>query len=142
MTEFETVKSGGTILRGCKMCMTKAVGAHGNIFGGELLSIIDEVSAVFASEICDSPMMVTKHIETTFERPAKVNMIIKAYCGIMSMGNTSLTLKVDLMKYNVHTEAETPICHSKITFVKVDEEGSPIPISDRIKHKFGFLKND
>jgi len=140
MTELESVKNGELILRGCKMCMTKDIGAHQNMFGGNLLSIIDEVAAVFASEICDSPLMVTRSLEVTFEKPVKVDKILKAYCGIVSMGNTSLTLKVQLKKYNVHTEEEIVVCNAKTTFVKVDDEGSPIPISDRIKQKFGFLK--
>jgi acyl-CoA thioesterase YciA len=139
-SELERVKDGELILRGCKICMTRDIGAHQNMFGGNLLSMIDEVAAVFASEICDSPLMVTKSLEVIFEKPVKVDKIIKAYCGIVSMGNTSLTLKVDLKKYNVHTEEEIVVCSAKTTFVKVDEEGMPIPISDRIKQKFGFLK--
>ena len=50
------------------VCMTKDVGFHGNLFGGLMLSWLDEAGATLAAEICESPRMVTKKItEVIFE---------------------------------------------------------------------------
>ncbi len=141
--QIEELKNKQLIYLASRICMTKDVGIAGNFFGGYLLSIVDESGLIFASEICDSPSMVTRCIEKVeFEKPVKVGQIIKIYGGIDKIGNTSITLNIEMRKHNIHTEAELTVLKTKITFVKVDDEGSPIPISDRIKKKFGFLEKE
>ena len=121
--------------------MGKDMGLANTLFGGIILSILDEQAAIFASEICDSPKMVTRCIEKVeFEKPVRVGQIIKVYGGIENIGNTSITLNMEIRNHNIHTEAELIVLKTKITFVKIDDDGSPIPISDRIKEKFGFKK--
>lgn len=140
MGQLEDLINKKMIFLGSKMCMTKDVGVSGNLFGGNMLSYLDEYSSIFACEICDS-LVVTRCIEKVeFDRPVKVGQIIKIYGGLEKIGNTSLTLNIEIRKHNVHTEAEQIVLKTKITFVKVDDEGCPIPISDRIKAKFGFLE--
>ena len=39
------------------------LGFHGNLFGGKLLAWMDAAAAGFASEVCDTPRMVTKSID-------------------------------------------------------------------------------
>jgi acyl-CoA thioesterase YciA len=141
MGQLEDLINKKMIFLGSRICMTKDIGIHNNMFGGELLGTLDAHSAIFAAEICDSPLVVTRCIEKVeFDRPVKVGQIIKIYGGIDKIGNTSITLNIEIRKHNVHTEAEQIVLKTKITFVKVDDEGSPIPISDRIKAKFGFLE--
>jgi hypothetical protein len=53
-----------------------------NAFGGILLSHVDEIAAFFASEICDTPFMVTRSLAADFLKPMKVGNVIKTYCGI------------------------------------------------------------
>jgi len=43
--------------------MTKDLGIHGNLFGGILLSWLDEAGAALATEFCHSPNVVTLKIE-------------------------------------------------------------------------------
>ena len=50
--------------------MTKDVGFHGNLFGGLMLSWLDEAAAALAAELCESPRMVTVKIsEVIFQMP-------------------------------------------------------------------------
>jgi len=131
------LNEGKLIYRNSKLCMTKDLGLHGNMFGGKMISLLDEVTSIFACEICDTPCMITKKIEEViFERPVKVGQIIKVYCGIEKIGNTSITIKVEARGYNVYTEVEKLVCSTRMIFVRIDEEGNAIPISERIKTKF------
>jgi acyl-CoA thioesterase YciA len=117
--------------------MTKDLGLHGNMFGGKMMALLDEVTSIFACEICDTPRMITRKIEeVVFERPVKVGQIIKIYCGIVSIGNTSITLNVEARAYNVYNEVEKLVCSTRMIFVRIDEDGNPIPISERIRTKF------
>ena len=131
------LNEGKLVYRTAKLCMTKDLGLHGNMFGGKMISILDEVTSIFACEICDTPCMITKKIEEViFERPVKQGHIIKVYCGIEKIGNTSITINVEARGYNVYTEVEKLVCSTRMIFVRIDEDGNTIPISDRIRAKF------
>ena len=120
-----------------KVCMTKDIGVHGNLFGGIMLSWIDEAAVAMSNRICKSPNMVTRKMtEILFERPVKVGYSINIYGKPVSMGNTSLALDIEARRYNVYTEQEEVVCTTTIVFVRIDEEGNKIPIAGEVKRKF------
>jgi len=113
------------------------LGFHANLFGGKLLSWLDAAGAAMAMEVADTPRMVTIKIdECIFKKPAKEGQLIKIYGGIDSMGNTSLTLYLEARAHNVYSGSQNVILSTKIKFVRIDENGDPIPIADRVKNKF------
>jgi acyl-CoA thioesterase YciA len=132
----EILREGGMVMRSTWICMTKDLGVHHNAFGGILLSHVDEIAAAFAAEICDTPFMVTRTMNADFLVAMKMGNVIKTYCGIESIGNTSLTINVEMRKYNVRSEAEVVCLRVVTTFVRIDEDGSAIPIGDSIKRKY------
>ena len=120
-----------------KICMALDLGVHGNLFGGNMMSFLDEAAAAYACQICDSAKMVTKKIEeVVFESPVRVGNLIKIYASVHKFGNTSITINLEARKHNVHTGKQDLVCSNKMVFVKLDEEGSPIPISDRVKTRY------
>jgi len=133
---IQVLQDGGMVMRSTWVCMTKDLGVHNNAFGGILLAHIDEICAFFAAEICDTPMMVTRSLNSEFLMPMKVGNVIKTYCGIESIGNTSISIIVEMRKYNVRNDAEAVCLRAKATFVRIDEEGSAIPIESSIKRKY------
>lgn len=107
------------------ICKTSDIGLHNNMFGGELMSIIDLASAAYAAQICDSPRLVTLKIdELIFKTPARVGNIIKTYANVKEFGNTSITLYIELRKHNVYTGKQEIVIHTNIKFVHIDEERS------------------
>ncbi len=119
-----------------KICMTKDIGIHGNIFGGILMSWIDEAAAAFATEYCCTPNMVTLRVgELLFKKPLKVGNHIRVYGEVAGLGNTSITLNIEARKYNVYSGEETVVCTTSITFVRIDEDGNPTPIGESVKKK-------
>ena len=119
------------------LCKTSDIGVHSNVFGGRLISIIDESSAAYAAQICDTPRMVTLKIsELLFEKPIKVNNIIKVYAKVLEFGNTSITLYVEVRKHNVYTGHQEIAMKTELKFVRIDDEGRPIPIPNYIKERY------
>ncbi len=120
-----------------KICMASEIGIHGNLFGGTLMSIIDETAAAYACQICDTPRMITKKIEEViFERPVKVGNLIKIYGQVGKIGNTSIVINIEARKHNVYTGDQQLVCSTKMVFVRIDDEGTPVPISDRAKSRY------
>lgn len=117
------------------------LGFHGNLFGGKLMSWIDAAAASYAMEYCHNRRMVTVRIdECIFKRPAKEGSLLKIYGRIEKIGTTSCELYMEARSFNVYTHTEEVILETGIVFVRVDEEGNPIPISDKVKQGFNETK--
>jgi len=113
------------------------LGFHGNLFGGKLLSWVDAAVAAYAMEVCHSKNMVTIAIDKCiFKKSAKEGSLLKIYSRINDLGNTSATFDVEVRSYNVFKEEEAIILTTSMTFVRIDDEGGPIPISEQVKRKF------
>jgi len=55
---------------------------------------------------------------------------------VKEFGNTSVTLYTEARKHNVYTGEQEVVLHTNIKFVRIDEEGNPIPISERVKKRY------
>jgi len=112
------------------------LGFHGNLFGGQLLKWIDAAAAGYAMQLCDTPRMVTVSIDKCFfERPAKEGQLLKIYGNPAEIGTTSVTIYIEARAHNVYTGDQKVILRTNIKFVRIDEEGNPIPVSERAKNR-------
>ena len=108
------------------------LGFHGNLFGGKLLAWIDAAAAGYSMQLCDSPRMVTVSIDKCyFEKPAKEGQLLKIYGSPAKLGNTSITLYMEARAHNVYTGNQAVVLKTNIRFVRIDEEGNPIPIGEK-----------
>jgi len=112
-------------------------GVHGNIFGGTLMSLIDDSAASYAAQICDTPRMVTIKIdELLFKSPVKVGSLLKIYGRVEKFGTTSIKLYIEVRKHNVHTGKQDAVTQTFITFVRIDGDGKSIPIHEHVKGRY------
>jgi len=119
------------------ICKKGDIGVHDNMFGGLLLGLIDDAAASYASQICDTQRIVTLKIdELIFKRPVKIGSILKVYGEVVSFGNTSVTLYIEVRKHNVYTGEQDIVTQTKIVFVRIDEDGRPIPIHQHVKERY------
>lgn len=117
-----------------RIVMTKDIGIHGNLFGGTLMSWIDESAAAFATEYCYTPNMVTVRVgELTFKKPLKAGQHLRIYGEVSTLGTTSITLHIEARKYSVYSGDESIVCITSITFVRIDDDGTPTPIGESIR---------
>ena len=112
------------------------LGFHGNLFGGKLLAWVDAAAASYAAQVCDTPRMVTVAIDKcVFERPAKEGHLLKIYGITHEIGNTSITLHVEARSHSVYSGKQNIILSTYIKFVRIDEQGDPVPVSERAKNR-------
>lgn len=119
------------------ICKKGDIGVHDNMFGGTILSLIDDAAASYASQICDTQKIVTLKIdELIFKKAVKVGSILKIYGEVVSFGNTSVTIVIDVRKHNVYTGMQETVTHTKIVFVRIDDDGKPRPIHQHVKDRY------
>ena len=98
---------------------------------------LDAAGAAYAMEVCDTPLMVTVMIDKCiFKKPAKEGQLIKIYGDVVHVGNTSITFYLEARAHNVYSGQQTVILQTNIRFVRIDENGDPVPISEKVKTKY------
>jgi acyl-CoA thioesterase YciA len=119
------------------ICKKGDIGVHDNMFGGTIMSLIDDAAASYTAQICDTQRVVTLKIdELVFKKPVKIGSILKLYGEVVAFGNTSVTIYIEIRKHNVYTGAQETVTHTKIIFVRIDDEGKPLPIHQYVKDRY------
>ena len=96
---------------------------NGTLFGGKLLSWIDEEAVIYAIIQLDNDRVVTKYMsEINFVSSAKQGEILELGIVATHFGRTSITLRCEVR--NKMTR-ETIISIEKIVFVNLDADGRP-----------------
>jgi len=122
---------------GGHIALEQYLGVHGNVFGGDVLRFIDETAALFACFIIEDKMVVTKKFgDTIFHNKVKLGDLVKFYGKVTKIGNTSVCLKIMVMKTNPRNGKEKDVCSTDVIFVRIDEDGDPMAIAERLKNKY------
>ena len=119
------------------LCKMQNVGFHGNLFGGTMLSWLDEAGGSFAAEVCETPRVVTvKLTEVEFKKPVRPGQIIKIYGKVLKIGNCSIIIKLEARRHSPYNGSQKVVCSTEMTFVRIDGDGDPVPIHENIKAKY------
>lgn len=111
------------------ICKGQNIGVHGNLFGGVMLSWLDEAAGAFTAQVCGSPRLVTKSIsQVVFQRPVRPGQIIKVYGDVLRIGTCSITVKLEARRHSVVNGSQKLVCDVEMTFVRIDGDGEPVPI--------------
>jgi acyl-CoA thioesterase YciA len=120
-----------------KICKTSDIGINNNLFGGTMLSWLDEAGGTMASSVCCTPQMITLKIdEVLFKKPVKVNEHIRIYGQVVRVGHTSLALYLEARRFNFQSHDEETVCSTRAIFVRIDPDGEPVEIDREIREKY------
>jgi acyl-CoA thioesterase YciA len=115
------------------------LGFHGNLFGGQLLKWLDSSAVSYAMQVCDTPRMVTRKVdECVFNKAAKEGQLLKIYGEVTKIGTTSLNVYIEARSHSVYSGKQSNVLSTNIVFVRIDESGEPVPISERVKKKYNM----
>src|SRR5512137_1585338 len=97
-----------------KICKTSDIGINNNLFGGTMLSWLDEAGGTMASSVCCTPQMITLKIdEVLFKKPVKVNEHIRIYGRVEKVGHTSIGLYIEARRFDFTRHDEETVCSTK-----------------------------
>ena len=108
-----------------KLIKPEDLNGRDTLFGGRLLSWIDEECAIYCTCQMKTHNIVTKYIsEMNFVAPAYKGDVIEIGVETLEVGQTSLTLCCEVRDKDTHKKI---ITIDKLVFVSVDREGRPTP---------------
>ena len=109
--------------------MPRDLNAHGTIFGGIILSYIDQAGAIAAYQECDRNLVTVAMREVKFIAPVFVGDLVSFYTEVVKIGTTSITIRVTVDAQRAAARHEiVRVTAAEVIFVAVDEAGKPVPI--------------
>ena len=102
--------------------------ANGDIFGGWVLSQMDQAGGIAAVERAEGRVATIAVEAMTFILPVKVGDVLCVYTSVDRVGRTSMKLHVEAWARRFHTHEREKVTDAHFTFVAIDESGRPRPV--------------
>src|SRR4029079_325559 len=103
--------------------------AYGTIFGGVILSYIDQAGAIEAHRQSDKKLVTVAIREAKFIAPVFVGDLVSFYTETVKIGTTSMTVRITVDAQRASARHETVrVTTAEVIYVAIDEAGNPIPV--------------
>jgi acyl-CoA thioesterase YciA len=101
----------------------------GTIFGGVILSSLDQAGAVEAHRNTDRKLVTAAMHEVNFIEPVFVGDLVSFYTETVKMGRTSITVRVTVEARRATAPHQTVrVTQAEVVYVAIGETGRPVPI--------------
>jgi acyl-CoA thioesterase YciA len=107
------------------IAMPSDTNANGDIFGGWVLSQMDQAGGIAAAEKARGRVVTVAIDAMTFIRPVKVGDVLCVYTAVDHVGRTSLKIHIEAWARRFRTHHREKVTDATFTFVAVDEAGRP-----------------
>lgn len=108
--------------------MPRDTNAHGSIFGGYILSLIDQAAGQHARTIATHKYVTKVMREVEFIAPVYVGDVVSLYCETLRLGTTSVNIRVEVEATRDYDGDTCRVTTADVVMVAVDDDGNPIPI--------------
>jgi len=100
----------------------------GNVFGGHILALVDQVAAVAAHRHSRHRCVTVSMDKVDFKEPIHVGELVTAYARVNFAGRTSMEVGVKVVSENVLTGERRHTNSCYVTYVALDDNGQPTPV--------------
>ena len=135
MDKTDEEPKGELILR--TVAMPSDTNPNGDIFGGWILSQMDIAGGILAKEVSRGRTVTVAVESMKFIKPVKVGDVICCYGQIEKIGNTSISLHLEVWVKPILRKgggALFKVTEARFTYVAIDDEGKkrivPKPLSN------------
>jgi acyl-CoA thioesterase YciA len=109
--------------------MPRDTNAHGTIFGGVILSYIDQAGAVEACRHVNQKLVTVAIKEVVFHEPVKVGDLVSLFSNVKRFGRTSITVAVQVYAHRLGAQPQdVKVTEAELTYVAIDDNGKPVPL--------------
>ncbi len=107
--------------------MPRDTNPMGTIFGGIILSFIDQAGAVEARKHSDRKLVTVAMHEVKFIAPVFVGDLVSFYTELVRIGDTSVTVRVTVDAARGLAPHQTVrVTQAEVVYVAVNETGQPV----------------
>ncbi|GJE74115.1 MULTISPECIES: acyl-CoA thioesterase [Methylorubrum] len=110
------------------IAMPADTNANGDIFGGWVLSQMDQAGGIAGVERAQGRVVTVAVEAMTFIRPVRVGDVLCVYTRVDKVGRTSMKIHLEAWARRFRTQLREKVTEATFTFVAIDDEGRPRPI--------------
>jgi len=111
------------------LAMPTDTNAMGDIFGGWIMSQVDIAASVAAHRRAGTRAVTVAVNSFQFRKPVYVGDLISCYASIQKVGNTSITVFVEVYAERDRQQIEVvKVTEATLTFVAIDKNGKPMTL--------------
>lgn len=111
--------------------MPRDTNPDGTIFGGVLLSLIDQAAYIEALRQAHHRYVTVSFKEVEFHKPVYMGDVLTLYGETLRIGRTSLTIKVRVYAQRRHDpDEDVEVTQGEVVFVAVGQDNAPVPVLD------------
>src|SRR5881394_31774 len=103
--------------------------ANGDIFGGWVLSRMDQAGGIAGVERARGRVVTIAVDAMTFIRPVRVGDVLEVFTEVESIGRTSMKIHVEAWARRFRTSVHEKVTNATFTFVAIGDDGQPRPIA-------------
>ena len=107
------------------VAMPADTNANGDIFGGWVLSRMDQAGGVAAVDRAQGRVVTVAIEAMTFVKPVRVGDVLCVYTSVQGVGRTSMKIHVEAWARRFRTDVREKVTVGTFTFVSSDDEGRP-----------------
>jgi acyl-CoA thioesterase YciA len=109
--------------------MPRDTNALGTIFGGVILSYIDQAAAIEAHALHPKKLVTVAMDQVEFKQPVFVGDLVSFFADIEHVGTTSIRVVVSVWAQRAaDREQHVPVTEARVTLVAVDDHLRPTPV--------------
>jgi acyl-CoA thioesterase YciA len=111
------------------LMMPRDTNAHGTIFGGVILSYIDQAGAIEARRQGLQFMVTVSMDRVVFHEPVYVGDLVSFWTETLRIGTTSITTKVTVEAIRTgNPNKRVTVTEAQVVYVNLGEDRKPKPI--------------
>jgi acyl-CoA thioesterase YciA len=109
--------------------MPRDTNAYGTIFGGVILSYIDQAGAIEARRQGSHSMVTVSMDKVVFHAPVHVGDLVSFWADTLRIGTSSITVRVTVEAWRVGESSEAvKVTEAEVVYVNLGEDRRPRPI--------------
>ncbi len=112
------------------IAMPADTNANGDIFGGWVLSQMDQAGGIAGVERAQGRVVTIAVEAMTFIRPVRVGDVLCVYTQVESVGRTSMKIHIEAWARRFQTREREKVTDATFTFVAIDDQGRPRPVPE------------
>ena len=98
---------------------------RGDLFGGELMALVDQAAAVAAIRHAGGPAVTASIERVDFRERIPVGALVSCVATVDYVGNSSMDITVEVYSERVSSGEKRHTHTAHVVFVAVDDEGKP-----------------
>jgi len=124
--EKKTPSNSAAILS--QVMMPQHASHYGNVHGGVIMKLVDEVAYVAASRHARRNVVTASIDSLDFKNPVHIGDVVTLRAKLTFVGRTSMEVEVFVETERVKTGETFPVATAYLTMVALDDEGRPTEV--------------